>query len=654
MNVVNSIGSSSVTAKAKCSYKAKESSDRQEISFRKREMIVVLCEDENGWMKGRNEAGSTGWFPSSAVQVLSQERPQVSESFHNNVSGSSVEGNPTSQLKSIEKEASKDVLRMHKEGNEIAEKEYCTNRNEAKGNVELVVKDGNSVSHQHGTAGTENIEDHLETISENTPITGKVSSRFAKFPFFSKFARNRSREKEADKRQLLLGKALYLGEENGLVKGKEKINDDFHKKGNVEHLENFAHIEEENPNRIRKNKNKKKYGHIRGESNDHDDEEIDESSPIFANSFAELPLEIQKKLEKCELDKAMLDKHFEVLCNVLRFTMKKTIIILNHSESNETRRLKSIKEQKAKDSSSKSGLNEVLIKGAETTIFYSMDPSKLYKKATFAGKGGFGRVFYAQSIKEKTKHAIKKMPHQTPKEKRMNFDEIAVLNFCRHPNIVQYFRTYIFNEEASVIMEFMEGGTLSEATKRYAFDENQIAYIAKEMLKGIQYLHEHNLIHRDLKSSNVMLSTSGEVKLIDFGLTVDASKCKVHMVGSPFWMPPEMIQCISHSFSADIWSFAISLIEMADKRPPSRKSRIKAMFLTATEGLEDFVREHTKYSQEFKDFLLLCLKMDPSERASPLFLLKHRFLAKAITQAEMKNVLREIFIATTIEQSGLI
>jgi len=133
MNVVNSIGSSSVTAKAKCSYKAKESSDRQEISFRKREMIVVLCEDENGWMKGRNEAGSTGWFPSSAVQVLSQERPQVSESFHNNVSGSSVEGNPTSQLKSIEKEASKDVLRMHKEGNEIAEKEYCTNRNEAKG-----------------------------------------------------------------------------------------------------------------------------------------------------------------------------------------------------------------------------------------------------------------------------------------------------------------------------------------------------------------------------------------------------------------------------------------------------------------------------------------------------------------------------------------
>jgi len=155
MNVINSIGiSSSVTAKAKYNYKAKESSDRQEISFRKREMIVVLCEDESGWMKGRNEAGSTGWFPSSAVQVLSQERPQVSESFHNNGSGSSVEGNPTSQLKSIKNEASskKDVprsvsgIRTHKEGNEIAEKEHFTNRNEAKGNVELVVKDGNSLS----------------------------------------------------------------------------------------------------------------------------------------------------------------------------------------------------------------------------------------------------------------------------------------------------------------------------------------------------------------------------------------------------------------------------------------------------------------------------------------------------------------------------
>jgi len=235
----------------------------------------------------------------------------------------------------------------------------------------------------------------------------------------------------------------------------------------------------------------------------------------------------------------------------------------------------------------------------------------------------------------------------------MNLDEIAVLKFCNHPNIVQYMNSYIFEDEVSVVMEYMEGGTLSEAVKRFTFNEDHIAYIARETLKGIQYLHSNNLVHRDLKSGNVMLTTKGELKLIDFGLAIEISKCRVHMVGSPFWMPPEMIQCKPHGFPADIWSFAICLIEMADKRPPNRKARIKSMFITATEGLIPYVQEQNHYSNLFKDLLHKCLEMDPSKRSTAEQLLSHPFIIQATTQVVMEDILRQIFLTRAFENSGM-
>lgn len=203
-------------------------------------------------------------------------------------------------------------------------------------------------------------------------------------------------------------------------------------------------------------------------------------------------------------------------------------------------------------------------------------------------------------------------------------------------------------------MEFMEGGTFEEAARAWKFDEHNLAYVAREMLKGISYLHKNQLAHRDLKSANIMLSVTGEVKLIDFGLCADMSVgFPTHMVGSPFWMAPEMIQGKAHTYAVDIWSFAISLLEMANQRPPMIESAVKAMFTVATfTDSSELLVEPGRWSDVFKDFLGKCLQADPSERATADVLLEHPFLQKADTRQNMESILRRIFLSNSLLNSG--
>jgi serine/threonine protein kinase len=149
--------------------------------------------------------------------------------------------------------------------------------------------------------------------------------------------------------------------------------------------------------------------------------------------------------------------------------------------------------------------------------------------------------------------AIKKLPHVTDKDKRNNYSEIAFLMTCEHPNIVKFLSAYEVKEEVWIVMEFLEGGTLNEAVKVHQFSEKHIAYVAREMLKGLKYLHAQGFVHRDLKSANVMMSIDGDIKLIDFGLCADVSEGeRVQMLGSPFWMPPEMIHRKPHGCAVSL------------------------------------------------------------------------------------------------------
>jgi len=201
----------------------------------------------------------------------------------------------------------------------------------------------------------------------------------------------------------------------------------------------------------------------------------------------------------------------------------------------------------------------------------------------------------------------------------------------------------------------MEGGTLTEALKGFNFEEKHIAFAAKEMLKGMRYLHGRNLVHRDLKSGNIMMTTQGDVKLIDFGLCVDLAEDEQpeHMVGSPFWMPPEMIQRRPYGPAVDIWSFAICLLELANGQPPNRKSALKAMFVAGTTGYEQPFNKPDHWSSPFKDFISKCLEMDPQDRATADDLLRHTFLDKADTKKGMKKILSHIFLQNTIDMMNL-
>lgn len=395
--------------------------------------------------------------------------------------------------------------------------------------------------------------------------------------------------------------------------------------------------------------------------------------PILIKTIDDFPEEAHKLVKKTKIPDAQLMANLSVIVHIIRF--RTGFNVRTEEEMNKSKEEKTSGITVEEGNSGMSGVENagnsgrvdtteggskikdkedydsdaldpsIVPKGGEDMLTDSSDIKKMYKNLTQAGRGGFGSVFVAKSTVDKVDIAIKKLPHTSKKMRRTNFNEIGFLTACKHPNIVKYYRSHHVDDEIWVVMEYMQGGTLAEAVERYSFAETSVAYVAREILRALEYLHSHNLVHRDLKSANVMLTVEGKIKLIDFGLCVDYTQRKLcHMAGSPFWMPPEMILGIPHGTPADMWSFAICLIELADGEPPNRKSPVRAMFLGATEG----INISSKYSPDFSDFLKKCLQIDQTKRITAGELLKHPFLNKADTQDTMKKILAQIFISNAI------
>ncbi|EFA76297.1 protein serine/threonine kinase [Heterostelium album PN500] len=280
----------------------------------------------------------------------------------------------------------------------------------------------------------------------------------------------------------------------------------------------------------------------------------------------------------------------------------------------------------------------------------SSDFKKNYSIKERVGKGGFGSVYAARSNSAKGKVALKKLDHATSKDKKFNFKEIRVLDFCKHPNIITYHESYVLGDKAYISMEFMEGGTLSEASYQYPFQESNIAYVAQEILLGIHYLHTNQFVHRDLKSQNIMMTTGGDIKIIDFGLCTPLIKHseRTRMCGSPLWMPPEMILQRPHSYTADIWSLAVCLLELANRNHKLRKDPIKTMFMVGTEGIKEPFEDPNRWSDNFQDFISKCLRFTPSERPTALELLNHPFIQQADTKKKMGKILSSIFLKNIV------
>ncbi|KAJ1344377.1 hypothetical protein BSLG_001112 [Batrachochytrium salamandrivorans] len=266
-----------------------------------------------------------------------------------------------------------------------------------------------------------------------------------------------------------------------------------------------------------------------------------------------------------------------------------------------------------------STMSEAQIMDRLRAVVSKGDPTTLYVKIKKIGQGASGSVFIARNNVTNQKIAIKQieLAHQPRKELIVN--EILIMRESQHPNIVNYLDSFLVRGDLWVVMELMEGGPLTDIIDNNKMLEPQISTVCFETLKGLDHLHKRNIIHRDIKSDNVLLDSQGHVKITDFGycakLTSDRSK-RATMVGTPYWMAPEVVKQKEYGNKVDVWSLGIMAIEMIEGEPPYLEEEpLKALYLIATNGTPT-LKEPEKITSSFKNFLGKCLEVDVNKRAT--------------------------------------
>ncbi|KAK8831128.1 hypothetical protein WA577_003299 [Blastocystis sp. JDR] len=254
------------------------------------------------------------------------------------------------------------------------------------------------------------------------------------------------------------------------------------------------------------------------------------------------------------------------------------------------------------------GLNKILGQGAYSTVY------KATQKST-------GKLVAIKVCLEKNYHYIQ--------------HEIELQSQSHHPCILTIYECFRWKEHIYIVIEYMDRGSLTEIiSPRYPLPEQHIAYVCRCLLLALDALHSKNRIHRDIKSDNILIDSQGHVKLADFGFAVYLRKnddTRKSIVGTPFWMAPEVIHGNDYGVSADVWSAGITALEMAEGEPPYfHDPPVKALLKIYSHPAPQ-LRDPDKWSNKFKSFLRMALQKDPEKRATVKELLMHPFMQEAST-----------------------